>query len=306
MTDNNRPNVTDDRNNSAESGRADKEEKERARKTEIAKAEYTEVVTQFRALTDIRFKLLAFLPLGTVAGAVFVQQTGALMKEPAIAAFAFVVTVCIATYNKRNDQFYDELVKRAAELERSLEVENGSFMDRPKEWLKYGFVTVGHRWPIGLIYAASASLWASLLSAALWVTYAPPATSALPGTAALPTAPPKWLPILSVIVVISCWLGLRQIAKQHKKNVERAIKRLMDELVGPDDLPEPLQDRFVKQITAKENKILDVREDEARRRLGYHWERYKPKGDPHAASMLLAAVTDLPARWLEDIKTGRS
>ena len=37
-------------------------------KKEIALAEYKEVLTQFRKLTDIRFKLLTYLPLGTVAG----------------------------------------------------------------------------------------------------------------------------------------------------------------------------------------------------------------------------------------------
>src|SRR5579864_7086824 len=122
-------------------------------KKEIALAEYKEVLTQFRKLTDIRFKLLTYLPLGTVAGAVLTNE---MVKQPAIPAFAFVVTLCIATYNKRNDQHYDELVSRAAELERELQIEHGSFSSRPKPWLKYAFVPVEHRWPIGLIYAAAA------------------------------------------------------------------------------------------------------------------------------------------------------
>jgi membrane protein YdbS with pleckstrin-like domain len=109
---------------------------------EIALAEYKEVLTQFRTLTDIRFKLLTYLPLGTVAAAVFVSPTNNLVKQSAIPAFAFVVTLCIATYDKRNDQHYDELVSRAAELERELQIEHGSFSDRPKSWLKYGFVKV--------------------------------------------------------------------------------------------------------------------------------------------------------------------
>lgn len=83
----------------------------------IVLAEYKEVVTRFRALTDIRFKLLTYLPLGTVTAAGLVSATNGLSKQPAISAFAFVVTLCIATYDKRNDQHYDELVSRAAKLE---------------------------------------------------------------------------------------------------------------------------------------------------------------------------------------------
>lgn len=105
---------------------------EEDRKREIALAEYKEVVTQFRALTDIRFKLLTYLPLGTVAAAGFVSGTNDLLKQPTISAFAFVATLCIATYDKRNDQHYDELVSRAAELERELQIEHGSFFGSAK------------------------------------------------------------------------------------------------------------------------------------------------------------------------------
>jgi hypothetical protein len=125
---------------------------------EVALAEYNQVVNQFRALTDIRFKLLTYLPLGTAFAAAWVSKDKSLVMQPAIAAFAFVVTLCIATYNKRNDQFYDELIARAAELERELDIEHGSFMYRPRPWLKYDPVPVEHRWPIDLIYAAAASL----------------------------------------------------------------------------------------------------------------------------------------------------
>src|SRR4029077_18400058 len=94
---------------------------------DVILAEYKEVTAQFRALTDIRFKLLTFLPLGTIA-AVYLSKDGQLPNEPAVAAFAFVATLCIATYNKRNDQHYDELVARAAELERDgLNLAHGSF-----------------------------------------------------------------------------------------------------------------------------------------------------------------------------------
>jgi len=134
----NHPNASTniDRNSIIEDGRI-----------KIALAEYGEILTQFRKLTDIRFKLLTYLPVGTAAAAVL-SQTNDSAKQGAISAFALVVTLCIATYDKRNDQHYDELVSRAAELERDLHIEHGSFSDRPMSWLKYGFIKVEHRWPI--------------------------------------------------------------------------------------------------------------------------------------------------------------
>src|SRR5256885_190192 len=124
--------------------------------------EYGAVVAQIRALTDIRFKLLGLLPLGTVA-AVLVSNTSAVVSSVPIAMFALVVTVCVATYNKRNDQLYDELIARAAQLERDSGLVHGSFAQRPGRWLSYGPVGVEHRWPIGLVYASTVALWACVL-----------------------------------------------------------------------------------------------------------------------------------------------
>jgi hypothetical protein len=260
-------------------------EDDRAKK--IALAEYKEVVTQFRILTDIRFKLLTYLPLGTVAAAVFAQRTDDLMKQPAIPAFAFVVTLCMATYDKRNDQHYDELVARAGELERELHIEHGSFSYRPKPWLKYGFVSVEHRWPIGLIYAAAASLWAYLFAAALvkpdliWLKFAAPAA------------------------VIACWLGLRFLEHAHSEEQKAVVRCLMEQLLGPyvppvtDDSPGKLAEKIATEP------ILGIAKDEAERRVNHHWKGSEQKRDSRAASALLGAVIDLPPRWIEDVWSGR-
>jgi len=93
----------------------------------IALEEYKEVLTQFRALTDIRFKLLTYLPLGTVAAAVFAPTASHLEHQPAISAFAFVVTLCIATYDKRNDQLYDELSRAPRSWKENLRLSTGAF-----------------------------------------------------------------------------------------------------------------------------------------------------------------------------------
>ena len=258
---------------------------EEDRRKEVALAEYKEVVTQFRALTDIRFKLLTYLPLGTVAAAGFVSATNDLLKQPAISAFAFVVTLCIATYDKRNDQHYDELVSRAAELERELQIEHGSFSHRPKPWLKYGFVTVEHRWPIGLIYAAAASLWVYLFTAALvkdkpWLI---------------------WLEFTAPAVVIACWQGLRWMENARSRKEKKAVKSLMRQLLESND--DDSQAKLVETIAAQP--ILGIDKNKAERRVAYHWKAYEQKRDSRGASALISAVIDLPARWIEDVSTGR-
>jgi hypothetical protein len=76
-------------------------------------AEYAEVNNNFRLLTNIRFKLLAFLPIAPAA--VFAVITASASDVPsqavearafALGLFGIVVTAGIATYNARNDQIY--------------------------------------------------------------------------------------------------------------------------------------------------------------------------------------------------------
>lgn len=259
---------------------------------EIALAEYKEVVAQFRALTDIRFKLLTYLPLGTVA-AVLVSDHSHAVDEPSVSAFAFVATLCIATYNKRNDQHYDELVSRAAELEREeLGLDHGSFSHRPQSWLKYGPVAVEHRWPIGLLYAAAAALWASLLAGAI-------------AKRLCAAPPPIWPEILAPALVLGSWQLLKWVERRRRKKLRFVVKLLTNQLVPQNspELDEP-QRKLIDAITTHQP-LFGLDEKTAQRRVVYHWTAFEEKRDLRAASQLLGAVIDLPPRWIEDISGGR-
>ena len=167
-------------------------------------------------------------------------------------------------------------------------------MYRPKSWLKYASVIVEHRWPIGWIYMAAASLWVYLFAASLdnvphWLVWL------------------KWLK-LAPAVAIPCWLGLRSIESARHNKLENATNGLMDHLIrsnaGDWQDEKAEQTDLVKKIMAQP--ILDIDEDKAERRVKYHWKQYeKKRGDPRAASALLAAVIDLPPRWIEDVWSGR-
>ena len=124
--------------------------------------EYSEVSSNFRLLTDIRFKLLAFLPIATAAAAALKSDTASIFGL-ALSMFGLVVTLGLVTYNKRNDQLYNELVGRAASLERSLGLLDGGFANRPRAWLAVKLL--GKKWRfdhgagVGTIYVASITFW---------------------------------------------------------------------------------------------------------------------------------------------------
>lgn len=118
------------------------------------------VSSMFRMLTDIRFKLLAFLRVAATAASAVVAA-----REPDASTLTFppalglVVTICLVTYNTRNDQLDDTLVARAGEVVRSLGLPDGAFATRPRAWLRFGTWTVAHRTAVASIFYASAALW---------------------------------------------------------------------------------------------------------------------------------------------------
>jgi hypothetical protein len=99
-------------------------------------AEYAEVSNNFRMLTDIRFKLLAFLPLAAGVAASVLARGNATTLTLAFSLFGLVVTIGLVTYNTRNDQLYDTLVARAAAIERNLGIPDGAFANRPRAWFR--------------------------------------------------------------------------------------------------------------------------------------------------------------------------
>jgi hypothetical protein len=260
---------------------------------DVVLAEYNQVAAQFRALMDIRFKLLAYLPLGTVA-AVFLSKGSQLAREPAIAVFAFIATLCIATYNKRNDQHYDELIARAAELEReNLGLTHGSFSQRPASWLKYGWIKVEHRWPIGLLYAASAALWAFV------------AEKSVIDLCGQQTNVAITLELLTPVIVIGCWWLLHKMESVRRDKLRLAIRGLENLLVTAASPGMGSQEKIEKEIEVHQSLFGIDDMENARRRVRCHWPAYASKHDKEAGSQFLSAVIDLPARWIVDVWTGR-
>jgi hypothetical protein len=140
---------------------------------ELARLDYEQTTQLVRALTEVRFKLLAFVP--TIAGAAVAflsdQPTaGALL---AVGLLGLIATLGIFVYELRNSQLYDAAVHRAKVLERRLEIRSvrdemlaaGVFGERPGRSMRlFGRAAVCHDRGLGLVYAAALAGWTYLVA----------------------------------------------------------------------------------------------------------------------------------------------
>ena len=174
--------------------------------------EYGEVCSNFRTLTDIRFKLLGLLPIATaVAIALKVDHIDG--RSFVFSLFGLIATIGLVTYNTRNDELYDELVRRAAYIERSLGLADGAFANRPRASLKFRLFgihgRVDHRVGIGTIYLASIAVWLFLVLTSLSAWLAPEA-SVLATLAAFGLA------------VIATWWARTWIKRKKKRSMRKS------------------------------------------------------------------------------------
>ncbi len=277
--------------------------------------EYAEVSSTFRLLTDIRFKLLAFLPIASGAAAVVLKDQS-LTEGLLFSLFGLAATTGLAIYNARNDQLYDELVARAAVIERLLELPDGAFANRPRPWLTIRLLgvpcNVDHRTGVATIYAASIALW-------LFGIYAP-VLELLRVHLDLPSMPENSVPdvtiwiqfaalVLSVLSTLVAWAYLKRQEQERQRSMRQLASAAVEELItlGPTRAAEDA--RFIARCA--ELARLDIHT--VRSRAIYYAglnecdQRYYMLTQPKllAMSHFLALLTDLPPRWIHDCVTNR-
>jgi predicted cupin superfamily sugar epimerase len=159
----------------------------RARDDTKLRVEYQEVNANFRALAEIRFKLLAFVPTVSGLGISLIDQKTDpdSLSTALLAGLGLVVILGIVIYDQRNSQFYNRLVGRAQFLEAQMGllkagiepteapigVGGGQFLDRTVEPRRlFGLLPLWHDLGLGLIYSAAVGGWLFLLArwALLW------------------------------------------------------------------------------------------------------------------------------------------
>ncbi len=136
--------------------------------------DYEQTLAYFRTLHDVRFKLLGFLPAITgLAVAVGSDQSNS-AQQLALGCIGLVVTLGIISYDQRNTQIYDRLVRRARFLEREIgflplpgdQVNikfGGPFHSRPKLIKVCGVRLIWHIQGLALVYSASVTGWCYLI-----------------------------------------------------------------------------------------------------------------------------------------------
>jgi hypothetical protein len=279
-------------------------------------AEYREVTANFRLLTDIRFRLLALLPIAAVAAtAVLTAGDGhddaAAARAAVLSAVGLLITVALATYNVRNDQLYDELVGRAGTIERGLGLTAGAFGHRPRAWLTIRPVPVwglrrvpwriNHGHAVAWIYAASAGLWLYAAGAAI---------------VELAGGRDRWLALPALAAALlpagATWLIRRQRKARSKAlracadaAMQAAVRTLRSggglaalaldrELFLP--LCEQLGDIEPERAEARASFYSKAGDDELGRRF-----LPPPGAAPGAvAAHFVALITDLPPGWIHD------
>jgi hypothetical protein len=278
--------------------------------------EYGEVSSNFRLLTDIRFKLPALLPIATALAAVVKGDSLGVSSLP-LSLFGLVVTIGLLTYNARNDQLYDGLIGRAASIERSLGLPDGAFANRPQAWLSIPLWgkrkwKVDHRTGVGLIYSASIALW-------LYGLIAPGLELARRGFLAFAPSmfnvsdPAAWVQI-SALVVAVCFTyfasgAMRRLNKRRQDEMRSLASRTMARALAV-DLGNASGDATLIDLCAA---LSGLKPEVVRARAAFYAKvdgdsvgHYLPLGPKElSASLLVAQLTDLPPGWLFDCLTDR-
>lgn len=131
-------------------------------------ADYDQTTSLIRALTDVRFRLLAFVPTISGAAIAVLGRGHSTAELLAVGLLGLSATLGIVVYELRNTQLYDYAVHRAKELERQLGFVSvfhaaptgGLFSERPGRSLRiFGIAAVGHDRGLSLVYGAAIGGW---------------------------------------------------------------------------------------------------------------------------------------------------
>jgi hypothetical protein len=127
--------------------------------------DYDQTTQLLRALTDIRFKLIAFVPTIAAASVGFFGKPRPAVELLAIGLLGLTATLGILVYELRNSQIYAVAARRAAELERKLGFVGGLYGDDPPETMRLlGVFPATRLAGLGLVYGAALAGWSYIVS----------------------------------------------------------------------------------------------------------------------------------------------
>ena len=135
--------------------------------------DYEQTTQHLRTLIDVRFRLLAFVPTVTGIAVAIVGRPRPAAELLGVGVLGLLATLGIFVYELRNTQISGTLIRRAAELERQLQLPSslgaqssgGLYTERPGITVQlFGFLPVSHGLGLGLVYSASIAGWSYLVA----------------------------------------------------------------------------------------------------------------------------------------------
>jgi hypothetical protein len=135
--------------------------------------DYEQTTQYLRTLIDVRFKLLAFVPTVSGIAVAVVGQPRPAAELLGVGVLGLLATLGIFVYELRNTQISGTLIRRAAELERQLQLPSshsgqgsgGLYTERPGITVQLlGFLPVSHGLGLGLVYSAAIAGWSYLVA----------------------------------------------------------------------------------------------------------------------------------------------
>lgn len=144
---------------------------------EKIRLDYERTAQYFFHLADMRFRLLALLPIVSGTALAIVPAHFQPLETLALGILGLVVTIGVLLYDQRNSQIYNSLVGRLNLIEESLRLpamrENkpvgGAFLDRPGKDRRrklFGVTGANHGLGLDLIYSASVAAWLFVITSA--------------------------------------------------------------------------------------------------------------------------------------------
>jgi hypothetical protein len=125
--------------------------------------DYDQTTQLLRTLVDVRFKLLAFVPTITGAAVAFFGRPRPAAELLAVGLLGLAATLGIFIYELANSELSDRVVRRAAELERRLELSGGLFSEPPRAGERlFGLIAFSQERGLALVYGAAFAGWSYL------------------------------------------------------------------------------------------------------------------------------------------------
>jgi hypothetical protein len=142
----------------------------RPEKNDMIQFDYEKTLQTYQMLADVRFKLLALVPLISGAAIAFLTTDPVHASSQIVLAggvFGLLITLGITIYDQRNTQIMNVSKSRARELEQRLHLPlgGGQFQQMPPKDLKFlGWMKVWSDRGLALIYGTVLTAWVFLIT----------------------------------------------------------------------------------------------------------------------------------------------